>query len=214
MSCCCAHSRSAGRLFSWVARRYRKRFSKKGFERCQKQLMIGLARAGFSGATVLDIGCGVGHLHQSLLERGADSAVGIDLAPKMLAEARAWAADRGLSGRTQYVDGNFMELADAVVPADVTLLDKVVCCYPDADGLVHKSLARTRRVYGLIYPRQRWLTRFGAAAGGFFLWLIRSDFRPYIHDPGQIETWIIAEGFQKCFEDKTAIWLTQVYIRP
>ena len=69
-------------------------------------------------------------------------------------------------------------------------------------------------VYGLIYPRQRWLTRFGAAAGGFFLWLIRSDFRPYIHDPGQIETWIIAEGFQKCFEDKTAIWLTQVYIRP
>ncbi len=168
---------------------------------------------GFRDATVLEIGCGVGHLHQTLLERGAGSAIGIDLAPRMLAEARAWAADRGLSARTRYIEGDFMDFADGVAPAEVTLLDKVVCCYPDADGLVHKSLARTERAYGLVYPQRRWFTRLGAAVAGFFLWLIRSDFRPYIHNPERIEAWITAEGFQKLFEDKTVIWLTQVYAR-
>ncbi len=175
--------------------------------------MAGLAEAGFAGARVLEIGSGVGHLHQSLLEQGAASAVGIDLAPRMIEEAERWAADRGLADRTRYIEGDFMALVQAVEPADVTVLDKVVCCYPDADGLVHRSLEKTGRVYALTFPRNRWYLRFGAALAGGFMKVVRSDFRPYVHDPVRLEGWVGAAGFRKCYEATTPIWLTQVYVR-
>jgi len=196
------------------ARHYRRRFEKRGFEPSQKQLLQGLDRIGYQDASLLEIGCGVGHLHQSLLERGARTAVGIDLSPAMLKEARDWADERGLKDRSQYIEGDLMELADILEHADVTLLDKVVCCYPDADGLVHASLAKTRRVYALIYPRNLWYVRTGVALMNIFMWLIRSDFRTYAHDPAAIENWIQAQGFERRFQDKTFIWLSEIYVRP
>ena len=75
---------SAGKIFSLFARGSRKRLEKKGFEDSQRKLVEGLKQVGFDNATLLEIGCGVGYLHQSLLEQGALTAVGIDLAPKIL----------------------------------------------------------------------------------------------------------------------------------
>lgn len=213
MSCCCPHSQSAGRLFSLFARRYRKRFQRHGFERSQQQLIAGLAQVGYQDATLLEIGSGVGYLHQTLLERGAKTAVGIDLAPKMLMEARTWACERGLTARTQYLEGDFMEFAGRVSSADITLLDKVICCYPDANGLVHRSLDCTERVYALTYPRKRRMVQIGSWLTALFMWLIRSSFRVYVHDPKQVEAWITQAGFEKYFEQRTFIWLTQVYVR-
>jgi len=213
MTCCCPHSRSAGKFFSLFARRYRRRFEKRGFEPSQKQLLRGLDDVGYQDATLLEIGCGVGHLHQTLLERGARSAIGIDLSPAMLKEARNWAMERGLAERTRYIEGDFLELAGSLEHSDITLLDKVVCCYPDADRLVHASLAKTCRVYALIYPRSCWYTKAGAALGSLFMWLIRSDFRPYVHDPAQIEQWITAEGYGKTLDMTGVIWITQIYVR-
>jgi SAM-dependent methyltransferase len=210
MGACCCHAQSAGRFFSFFARRSRKRYKRKGFEASQRQLIAGLEQLGYRGATVLDIGCGVGYLHQTLLERGARSAIGIDLAPKMLAEAGDWAEQRGLSERVRYIEGDFMTL-DGIDDADISLLDKVVCCYPDAQGLVEKSLARTKHIYGLTYPRDRWFIRLGVKAMAWLLWLMRSQFRSYVHDPVQIERWITEKGFHKRFEAQTAMWLTQVY---
>jgi len=211
MNCCCPHSVSANRLFSFFARRYRKRFTRKGFEPSQKQLLTGLQRAGYGGKTVLEIGSGVGHLHQTLLEQGAQAAVGIDLASSMIEEAEAWALERGLSDRARYYQADFMNMEEVLEAADVVILDKVVCCYPDADGLVHKSLSNTRQVYGLTYPRDRWYVRAGIAFGAFLMKLLRSDFRPYLHDPIQVEQWITASGFEKIYAANTLIWLTQVF---
>jgi 2-polyprenyl-3-methyl-5-hydroxy-6-metoxy-1,4-benzoquinol methylase len=201
-------------MFSFMARRFRKRYRKKGFTDTQKQMMEGLRREGFDGASLLEIGSGVGYLHQALLKDGATSATGIDLAPKMLIEARKSAAEEGLDNRTKYIEGDFVALADDVGSADVTILDRVICCYPDADGLIHKSLAHTRRVIALTYPRQRLLTRFGSALTAVMMWVIRSDYRNYIHDPIQVQAWIEAAGFRKDYENQNTVWLTQVYARP
>ena len=213
MNCCCPHSVSANRLFSFFARRYRKRFSRKGFEPSQKQLLTGLQQVGYSGKRVLEIGSGVGHLHQTLLEQGAQSAVGIDLARNMIEEAESWAVERGLSERARYYQGDFMNMEEELEAADVVILDKVVCCYPDADGLVHKSLSKTRQVYALTYPRDRWYVRAGIAFGAFLMKLLRSNFRPYLHDPIQVEQWITESGFKKQYEANTLVWLTQVFAK-
>jgi magnesium-protoporphyrin O-methyltransferase len=213
MSCCCPHSIDAGRFFSRVARLQRWHYRRTGLEPSQRQLVEGLKHAGIEGATLLEIGSGVGYLHQHLLEAGAAHAVGIDLAERMITEARALARARGLSARTQYRVGDFVDQADTFEPADVTILDKVICCYPDAEALVQRSLARTRRVYAYTLPRDRWYTRLGVHLQALALRLIGSRFRPYVHDPNRVAAWATAAGFERCYENETLAWLTHVYRR-
>jgi magnesium-protoporphyrin O-methyltransferase len=213
MATTCCHSKSAGKLFSLFARGSRKRLEKKGFEDSQKNLVEGLKQVGFDNATLLEIGCGVGYLHQSLLEQGALTAVGIDLAPKMLSEAESRAADRQLTDRVSYLDGDFLTISGCAPKADVCILDKVVCCYPDAETLLHTSLAKTKHTYALTYPRNRWFVRLWTRLWNSMLWVLRSDFRTFVHDPGQVERWIIEAGFEKRYEGTTTAWVSQVYSR-
>lgn len=210
---CCGHNRAAGRFFSLFARNYRKRFEKKGFTPSQNHLLEGLQQAGYIGASILEIGSGAGNLHQTLLERGASSAVGVDLAPKMIDEARGWAHERNLDSQVEYRLGDFVEMADTVAPAGVTVLDKVICCYPDADALVHKSLDKTQRVYALTYPRYNWFSRAISQIMAGVFWLVRFDFRNYIHNPVQVRQWITGEGFRPIYQNATRVWQTEVYVR-
>lgn len=213
MSCCCPHSKSGGRIFSFFARSYRKRFNKKGFEPSQLQLMAGLEQAGYKDATLLEVGSGVGYLHQVLLEQGAKSAVGIDLAADMLAEAESWAKDKNLTDRTEYIQGDFIELLDRVEKAEVTILDKVVCCYPFAELLINSSTAKTSRVYALTYPRNRWFIKAAIEIMALLLKISGSDFRAYVHNPENIEAWIIQAGFKKAYQEQTFIWRSQIYTK-
>jgi magnesium-protoporphyrin O-methyltransferase len=213
MSTCCVHNRDAGRFFGWFAQRYRKRFARKGLEPSQKHLMKGLTRAGFRDATLLEIGCGVGYLHQRLLQAGAAHAVGVDLSAGMLEEARAEAQALGLAERTEYRQGDFVALAATLAPADIVILDKVICCYPDADALVHTSALTAKRVYAFTIPRDRWTVQAALWAGRLLLSLIRCRFRAYVHDPATIDRWLKDAGFTQAFESSTFTWLTRVYAR-
>lgn len=211
MSCCCPHSKSGGRIFSFFARSYRRRFTKNGFEPSQVQLMAGLKQAGYKNASLLEIGSGVGYLHQTLLEQGAKDAMGIDLAGDMLKEASDWAEEKGLADRTDYIQGDFIELLDQVAAAEVTILDKVVCCYPHAELLINSSTAKTSRVYALTYPRNRWFIKVAIEIMAFFLKLGGSDFRAYVHNPDDIARWITEAGFKKVYHEQTFIWSSQIY---
>lgn len=213
MSCCCPHSKSGGRLFSFFARSYRRRFSKKGFEPSQQQLVQGIENAGYKDAILLEVGSGVGYLHQVLLEQGAKSAVGIDLAPDMLKEAQDWADEKGLTDRVEYIQGDFIELLDQVDAADVTILDKVVCCYPHAELLINHSINKTKHVYALTYPRKRWFIKVAIEIMAFFLKISGSDFRAFVHNPEDIERWITKAGFKKTEQQQTFIWLSQIYTK-
>lgn len=213
MTSCCLHNQDTARFFGWFARRYRKRFARKGFEPSQKQLVEGLIRSRIQGAKLLEIGCGVGYLHQRLLQTGAASAVGIDLSVEMVQEARAAAREQGLGERTEYREGDFVELAESIEPADVVILDKVICCYPDAEALVHQSARKAGRLYAFTIPRDRTVVRFVLGLGRAMLALIRCDFRSFVHDPQRIDRWLTQMGFERVFQDQTFVWLTRVYAR-
>jgi magnesium-protoporphyrin O-methyltransferase len=213
MTCCNPIQTDTGRLFSWFAVPHRLRHRLFGFEKTQRQLLEGIRQAGFQDEELLDIGCGPGYLHQSLLKDGATRSIGVDLSPGMLAEARKAAKTAGLEGCTDYRCGDFVQLADELPAADVTLLDKVVCCYPDWEALLNSSLAKTRRVYALTYPRDRIMTRTGSRILHWGMELIHCCYQPYIHDPQKIQQRILEHGFQQNYEALTNSWYTQVYVR-
>ncbi len=212
---CCASDQCPGtnRFFSRWSRSYARRFRRKGLEKVQKYLLEGIQKDSVDSKEILDIGCGVGALHLTLLEGGASRAVGIDLAEGMLKQARAIAEEKGFQERTTYVHGDFVREAETLPDADITLLDKVVCCYEDLGSLINHSTRKTRRIYGLIHPRNALLPRWMFKVQIFFSRLIRMQFRPYWHDWQQMNEMIIARGFRPRYERNSIMWNVAVFER-
>jgi len=212
MHCCLpAHNADAARFFSRTARRYRRRIEKKGLEPSSLMLARAVLSAGLEGASILEIGCGVGGLHQWLLGQGAARAVGVDLSGEMLAEARTLAAARGLTDRTEYFQGDFIDLAGKIASADAVVLDKVICCTPEAAALMAASAAHAARVVAFTVPRDRWFVRIGVAVLSLIMRLMRSSFRPYLHDLTAIEAQLNASGFERYDERCTFLWIMRAY---
>lgn len=210
---CCDIGGGTGRFFSRFSGRYARRYERAGLEATQRQLFVALDAAGIKDKTVLEIGCGVGYLHHYLLARGAKSAVGVDLSVAMLKEAQALAAKQGLADRTHYEQGDFREMAPNMEPTDITLLDKVICCYPDAEGLLGAATSRTKGLCALTFPRGHWVNRLGVRLAALFLRLFGSTYRPFVHDPEAVDMWIRSAGFRRISDARTLFWLTRVYQR-
>jgi magnesium-protoporphyrin O-methyltransferase len=213
MSCCGVTNRSTDRVFSLAAPWYEWRYRLLGLDRHQKELVAGVLAAGTRDASVLEVGSGVGHLHHHLLRKGLGRATGVELSQGMIDLARRLARRHGVAERTRYHHGDFVDLADDLPDADVTVLDRAVCCYPDAAELVGTSLDRTRRVYALTWPRDHRFNRAAVRVLSRVLGRLGIAYRAWVHDVAAIEGWIAGRGFRKAREYRSALWLTQVWVR-
>lgn len=182
VSCpCCPPPASEYRRFfgRWQAKLDARSYRKHGLVK-SAQGLVELARH-VSDATVLDVGGGVGTLGLELLRRGAARATTVELSDGYGDAAAELLTEHGLGDRVERRIGDFVADADLVEPADVVVLHRVVCCYPDADALVSRAAERARRSLLLTYPQERRLTRFGFATGNFAFRLFRCGFRAYVH---------------------------------
>ena len=216
MSACCSPDQvnhGTGAFFSRWSNRYAKRFRKGGLERAQKYLLEGIRHEPIQGSTVLDIGCGVGQLHLTLLREGAARSVGVDLSEDMLREAQHFAEEFGLRERARYVTGDFAQISSSIPESDITVLDKVVCCYEDLTNLLHTSTGKTKHIYALTHPKENLLME--GVFKGQALWarLFRWSFRPFWHDWSEMKSLILSQGFQLLYENSTIAWQVLVFRR-
>ena len=122
--------------------------------------MVGyLESFGLAGATVLEVGGGVGELHVELLKRGAERAVNLELSPAYDEEARRLLAESALEGRVERRLHDIAVEPDAVEPVDVVVLNRVVCCYPDYERLLGAAATHARRALVFSYPRRNAISR-------------------------------------------------------
>jgi hypothetical protein len=139
-----------------------------------------------SGETVLDVGGGVGAIGLTLLERGAARATNVELSGGYEDAARELASERDVSARIDRRIADFVESDSAIAEHDVVVLHRVVCCYPDLDGLMDTSARHARRALVLTYPQQRWWIGAGLKLVNLFLRLSRCGFRTYLHPVDRI----------------------------
>lgn len=191
-----------------------RQYRRDGPGRASVALADALARGGIDGRTVLDIGAGVGAVHNLLLERGAASAIDVDASRPYLDAARSEAERRGIAARVRFEHGDFVALAPAIEPADLVALDRVVCCYRDVDALVRLAAERTRRRLGIVVPPEGRLAAFVVSAANLWELVRRSAFRMYVHPHDRIVAAARAGGLQPAGTTSVGMWRLLVFERP
>jgi 2-polyprenyl-3-methyl-5-hydroxy-6-metoxy-1,4-benzoquinol methylase len=196
-----------------IVREELKAYRRNGTDRQSRELVGVLEREGIQGATAVDIGAGIGDIGHALVAAGVAHLTDIDGSPAFLAAAREEAEQQGTVDRWQFVEGDYVALADDIGPAEVITLGRVLCCYEDWRGLVAASTARTRRLYGLVYPVSRWWIRAGAAMANAVFGLFTQRLRIYVHPDRQVDAAVRAAGFERIHARLGSFWQIAAYRR-
>ncbi len=213
MSGCC-DPRGYRRLFSGdQARRNANAYRKKGLDGTARELVERLCADGVDGSTVLDVGGGVGGIGLELLRAGAGHVTNVELSPEYEEEARALAAEAGVSERVDRVVGDFAVLAPSLEPADVVVMHRVVCCYPFLGRMLRPAADRAKRSLALTYPRSNLLIRGALRLGNVWFWLTRCSFRVFVHPPDEMARIAADHGLRETFRRRGWLWESVVYER-
>ena len=172
-----------------------------------------LVDLGVEGATLLDIGGGIGAVQLELLRAGVTEAISIEASTAYVQVAKQVAAEASLDQRITYFHGDFVALADRIPEADIVTLDRVVCCYDDVEELVSLSAAKARRLYALVYPRTEWWVRLALFFENLGCRLRGSPFRAFVHPTELVDRVVRTAGLQLIHLEYTFSWQVVVYRR-
>jgi SAM-dependent methyltransferase len=186
-----------------MAARYRKR----GLDATAQRIVALLEESdAIRGATVLEIGGGVGEIQLELLKRGAASATNLELSPGYEADAAALIAEAGLAGR---VDRRLIDIAadpGRVESADIVVLHRVVCCYPDYATLLGAAADHARRQLVFSHPPRNALSRAVVATQNLAFRAVGRGFRTFAHPPAEMLGVLAEHGLQLRAASRGRAW--------
>jgi magnesium-protoporphyrin O-methyltransferase len=188
-------------------------YRRRGPAKATARLIAALQEDDIAGMTLLDIGSGIGVIPQTLLQSGVRRAVDVDASPAYIAAARREMDRLGLSDRIQFVQGNFVTLAQTIPLTDIVTLDRVICCFDDMPALVSLSAALAVRIYGLVLPRDVWWTRLLGWVRNGLRRLSRSPLRFFIYAPADVDAVARAQGLEPRSVQIVGMWQVMLYAR-
>jgi 2-polyprenyl-3-methyl-5-hydroxy-6-metoxy-1,4-benzoquinol methylase len=207
MSRCCQPPRGYTTIFSkraarWDAKRYRRR----GLDETAQEMVEFLQERGVEGASVLEIGGGVGAIQLELLKAGAARATNLELSPEYEEVAAELAREAGVEDRVELRLGDLVQEPALAGEADAVVMHRVVCCYPDYDALVGAAAERARRHLVMSFPRPRTLIRLGMGAVNLFARVLRWEYRTWVHPPQALVAAAERRGLSLAAESQGRIW--------
>jgi 2-polyprenyl-3-methyl-5-hydroxy-6-metoxy-1,4-benzoquinol methylase len=203
----CCPSRDYRRFFNQrFARRLANRYSKRGLDKTARKMVEFLEERGIEGTTVLEIGGGVGEVQIELLKAGAARAQNLELSPAYEQQARTLAGQAGVQGRLDWRIHDLAQDPGAVEPADLVVLHRVVCCYPDYERLLGAAADHARRALVFSYPPRNALSRAFYWVFNLVMRLTRSSFRGFAHPPGAMLAVLEDHGLRQTYERRSRIW--------
>jgi magnesium-protoporphyrin O-methyltransferase len=206
MSCSCTQAGLADMFGERFARVEARRFRRRGIPRRSDRLIEAIRRhVPFHSATSLEGGAGVGGLSIELLRRGVSRAVAVDAIPAAVRMARRLAEEYGMASRFEAVVADFATY-DSDATHEIVVLDRVVCCYPDWRGLLAAAARRSSRVVALTYPPVTWWSRVATSTVNSAMWVLRKQFRTYVHPPAEMHAMLVSLGFVPEIAERVGTW--------
>lgn len=203
----CCNARGCDEFFTpRMARRAAERYRKNGVDKTAKRMVAFLEEHGIEGATVLEIGGGVGEVQIELLKRGAARTVNLELSPGYDDEAMVLMREAGVEGRAERRLHDVADDPGGVEPADVVVLHRVVCCYPDYERLLSSAADHARRLLVFSYPPRNMLSRLLLGAQNLLFRLQRKEFRTFAHPPARMLGVVEERGLLLAYTHRPVVW--------
>jgi SAM-dependent methyltransferase len=189
-----------------AAEREARRYRRKGLTGSARWLLHALTDAGVSEASVLEIGGGIGALQIELLNAGAAHATNVEIIDTYEATAAALIAEHGIGGQVERQIADFAEHADMTPTADIVIMHRVICCYPNPDALMTAACDQTRDRVAITIPRQAWWVKLGFATMNAWFRLRRIAFQAYVHPPDSILEVAASRDFHTTHHERESFW--------
>lgn len=164
------------------------------------------------GYSVLEVGGGIGEIQLELLRAGAAHAINIELGTQYEAAASKLIRERKVGDRVERHVGDFVRLAPGIPAADVVIMNRVICCYPDVGALVAAAGDHARRYLVVTFPLDRWYVRWGVAAANRFRFR-DSTFRGFVHPTRVVMSSTWGSGMRPVEHRRGLIWQFIVFER-
>lgn len=188
-------------------------YRKKGLDPMASSMVDFLVSMDVDGADVLEVGGGVGAIQIELLKAGVAKTVNAELSAGYEDAALSLAKENGVEDRITRRLGDFVEDRDEFEPADIVVMNRVVCCYPWMGKMMDAAVAKTGKYLALVFPREKWWVKSGLGIGNGFIALRGCDFRAFVHPVDEIEAVATDAGFVVRHADHNFIWQSLVLER-
>ena len=189
-----------------VARKNLKQYRKKGLGAIERRMVASIPAKELDGARVLEIGGGIGAIQAELLASGAREGEIVELVPAYESYARELAQERGLEGRSRFRVADVLAQPDAVAPATIVVLNRVVCCSPDGVRLTAVAAKLTERMLVCSFPRDRFLVRVVAKLINGAQRLMGRSFRVFLHPEASLRAAVQDQGFVVSEAGRNIAW--------
>jgi hypothetical protein len=156
--------------------------------------------------SVLEVGGGIGSLQIELLEAGASHATNVEIIDSYEPTARSLITEHRLEDRVERRIADYAQHPDQAPAADIVIMHRVICCYPDPDALTSAACSRARDRVAITVPREAWWVRLGFAGMNAWLRLRRIAFRGYVHRHALILEVAGSQGFHPIRHDRGLLW--------
>jgi len=213
MACCTGYCAAEAQFNRRVAERDLRRYRRRGADATTRLILAELRRWPLEGRRLLDIGGGIGVISKELAGARVAGATVVEASPACLEVARRESGSQYGSRPTQFILGDFALIADTLPDADVVTLDRVVCCYPDAEALLQKAAGRARQLLAFTYPQDRWYVRTLIALENLWLRLTGKEFRAFVHAPERMAAVLESAGLVRATRRETFVWTLDLYHR-
>ena len=189
-----------------TAERDARRYRQKGLTGTAEWLSQALNAAGVSNRSLLEVGGGIGSLQIELLEAGASHATNVEIIDSYETAAQRLITEHGLEDRVERQIADYAQHPDKTPTADIVIMHRVICCYPDPDTLTSAACSSTRDRLAITIPREATWVRLAFWGMNTWLRLRRIAFRGYVHPHTQILQAARSHGFHPTRHDRGLLW--------
>jgi 2-polyprenyl-3-methyl-5-hydroxy-6-metoxy-1,4-benzoquinol methylase len=206
MSGCC-DPRGCNDMFGpRFARHLASRYRKRGLDKTAARMVAYVVDRGLDGASVLEIGGGVGAIQLELLGQGASRTTNLELVDAYDTDATNLAEKAGMRDRMTRSQVDIAATPGEVETHDIVVLHRVVCCYPDYERLLTAAADHAKRLLVFSYPPRNWATRTLTRLENVGFRLRGKSFRTFAHSPAAMVAVAEGRGMHTEYSYRGPVW--------
>jgi magnesium-protoporphyrin O-methyltransferase len=188
------------------ARAQARSYRRNGLDATSRRIVELLKDRGVAGLTLLEIGGGIGAIQIELLKAGVTRAVSVELTPTYEESAAELLREAGFEHRVERTVMDFVNAGAEVEAADIVVVNRVLCCYPDVPRLAGAAADHARGLLVMSFPKERWWTRVIVWMANVGMAITRREFRIFVHPLAQILATGQQHGLQLSFNRLGVFW--------